>query len=261
MFASSLFSFLTLVSPITSISLPTIHSPTNRQQQPLPNTDSSNTNFRDLLETDLPAITTLILEAFAPSPAWNYLIPDLQSHKSQIWTCLHSQFTRGFSSFDRNTTFVKVITVPVPSTNTDPQPAQIAVSLAVWNIRSPDTTTTATLSLPTCAYPPGTNLTRAASFNRQMSDIDETYFSHNASLYLNLLATHPAWDGHGFGARHVEWGQELARTLEPVMPVTLLATPAGWPLYDSLGFASVHNATLETLGDSGGLWYEVMEWK
>jgi hypothetical protein len=46
------------------------------------------------------------------------------------------------------------------------------------------------------------------------------------------------------------------------MPVTLLATPAGWVLYDEMGFEGVKNATVEMVdGDGDGeLWYEVMEW-
>lgn len=44
------------------------------------------------------------------------------------------------------------------------------------------------------------------------------------------------------------------------MPVTLLATPAGYPLYDSLGFESVENATISMLDGLGELWFEVMRW-
>jgi hypothetical protein len=44
------------------------------------------------------------------------------------------------------------------------------------------------------------------------------------------------------------------------MPVTLLATPAGWGLYDEMGFEGVKNATVEMVDGDGELWYEVMEW-
>ena len=44
------------------------------------------------------------------------------------------------------------------------------------------------------------------------------------------------------------------------MPVTLLATPAGYPLYDSLGFEGVKNATMPMLDRLGELWFEVMRW-
>lgn len=44
------------------------------------------------------------------------------------------------------------------------------------------------------------------------------------------------------------------------MPVTLFATPAGYPLYDSMGFESVKNATMPMLDGLGELWFEVMRW-
>jgi len=44
------------------------------------------------------------------------------------------------------------------------------------------------------------------------------------------------------------------------MPVTLLSSPAGYPLYDSLGFESVKNATVGMLDGLGELWFEVMRW-
>lgn len=110
--------------------------------------------------------------------------------------------------------------------------------------------------------PPGTNLTRAADFTRQNKAIERKYFDEKYphQLYLHLLATHPDWDGNGFGARHCEWGMALSRELEPIMPVTLFASPAGFPLYDSLGFESVKNATMPMLDGLGDLWFEVMEW-
>ena len=111
-------------------------------------------------------------------------------------------------------------------------------------------------------------------------------------LYLNLLATHPEWDGNGFGARQVRWGLELSRNgdfgreregdgdvvvrdnladeevrdeladgeAKRTIPVTLLATPAGWPLYESLGFEGVENATIGMLDTMGELWFEVCKW-
>ena len=83
-------------------------------------------------------------------------------------------------------------------------------------------------------------------------------------LYLNLLATHPSWDGNGFAARQVRWGMKLSRREDEArsstVPVTLLATPAGWPLYESLGFEGVENATISMLDGLGELWSEVCRW-
>jgi hypothetical protein len=282
MLTSSLLPLLTLISPIASLSLPI----TNNQQQPLPNTNNAHqnthlkTHFRDIQPADLPAITTILVEAFSPSATWHYLMPDLQHHKPEVWTCLHAQVEYAWETRNTSTSFGKIITV-VPEGEEDQE--EIPASFSLWTIRhrekdSPSTTTTTQplLSFPSifsalqdpCPIPPGTNLTRAIDFARQNTAVEHKYFDfpYARRFNLNLLATHPSWDGNGFGARHVQWGQNkslslsLSLSLEPKMPVTLFATPAGYPLYDSLGFESVKNATMPMLDGLGELWFEVMRW-
>jgi hypothetical protein len=307
MLSSSLLPILTLVFPIATLSLPKpeFHSRTDQQPLHLPN-NAQEGHFRDVQRSDFPAIATLVVEAFSPSAAWHYLMPDLEHHKAEVRTCLLLQMEQGWETHDRQHTLGKVITVPHHSE--DGKEEDLPVSIAVWHIRSQnqkqtrDETSsstsntnsdpnpfTAPFSLPTllqtCTPPPSTNLTRAASYAAQVTAIEQHYFSpsiYPSQLYLNLLATHPDWDGHGFGARQVEWGMNLSRTLESEktleisdssssslarssslslgIPVTLLATPAGWVLYDEMGFEGVKNATVEMVDGDGELWYEVMEW-
>jgi hypothetical protein len=59
---------------------------------------------------------------------------------------------------------------------------------------------------------------------------------------------------------NLHWGFELANTSK--IPVTLIATPAGYPLYDDIGFRGIKNITIETLDGwaNGLLWFEVMEY-
>jgi hypothetical protein len=279
---------LPILSPMASLSLPSLRSLTDQQPLHVPNNVPED-HFRDLQPSDFPAIATLVVEAFAPSAAWHYLMPDLEHHKAEVEACLILQMEQGWRTHDQQHTIGKVITVP--HHNEDGKEEDLPVSIAVWHIRSQSqdrNSNTATdpspltpFSLPTllqtCNPPPSTNLTRAASFIRQTNAIEEKYFSPSVypdQLYLNILATHPDWDGHGFGARQVEWGMNLSRTLESGkseqmldssslklgVPVTLLATPAGWLLYDSLGFEGLKNATVEMVDGDGELWYEVMQW-
>lgn len=266
---SSLLPLLILISPIASISLPAVAN-----QQPLPNVNHKHlkAHFRDIKHSDLAAITTIIIEAFAPSAAWTYLIPDLAHHKAEVWACYNAQIEQAWPKRNKKLTRGKVIIVPDESSG-----GEVPVSFSFWNIRTREEKEEGkaeTLSplffspqmlaslLTTCTMPPGTNLTRAADFTRQNDAIERKYFDekHSHQLYLHLLATHPDWDGNGFGAQHCEWGMQLSRELEPEMPVTLLASPAGFPLYDSLGFESVKNATITKLDGLGELWFEVMEW-
>lgn len=287
MLASLLLTFLVLATPIASLSLPSTVPPIN--QQPLLKDDQSNlaSHFRDFQAKDIPAVTTLFIEAFRPSATWHYLIPDLEHHYAEVWACYNATFTQAWKTYDRNYTIGKVITVPRSNSITtskssskskpeDEEDGEIAVSFSVWNIRTPDSPFPSNnninpFSIPslllslqqTCNPPPGTNTTRAASFTAQTLALDHAYFSSSLyphQLYLNILATHPLWDGNGFAARHLAWGKQLSRALEPEMPVTLLSSPAGYPLYDGEGFESVKNVTVEMVDGDGELWFEVMRW-
>lgn len=127
------------------------------------------------------------------------------------------------------------------------------------------------LELP-CSFHIDMNIIRAAHLNSQVEAADKKYIDdmYEYQFYLAGLATHPDWDGHGFGAAQVEWGIEKARLEEERLsklqgkqvrvPVTLFATPAGYPLYKSLGFESVANITLELLDnfEGGTTWFEYM---
>ena len=44
------------------------------------------------------------------------------------------------------------------------------------------------------------------------------------------------------------------------VPVTLLSSPAGWPVYQGLGFEGLENVTVEMLDGLGELWFEVCRW-
>jgi hypothetical protein len=299
---------LSLTLPTTPLPPPlrTPLGPSQQQQQqqpilPSPNKINQNLtpHFRPALESDLPAITTITVEAFLPSADWHYLIPDIQAHKKDIWACLHDQMATGWKHFDRNQTFINVITVPSSSRNAQDEnndqegtKTETPVSFAVWNMR-----TTASNPSPfpllalqqTCLTPPGTNLTRALDLHRRVQAVEQKYFSPSSEqgsvwqdqLYLNLVATHPDWDGNGFAAQQVRWGMDLSRrgrqdldvgegegeevgdggeVQGTAVPVTLLATPAGWPLYENLGFEGVENATISMLDGLGELWFEVCKW-
>jgi hypothetical protein len=304
-----LFTFITFTSPTTSLPLPPKLpiAPTHQQpfipkpNQPNNINDPLTYDFRPAIESDLPAITTITVEAFSPSAAWHYLIPHIKSHKTDIWNCLHDQIVQGWQNFDSKKTFLNVITVPPSSsssnsennnTNPDDQenPQQeLPVSFAVWNILTASSSSSSSSTSPfsldsilqTCHTLPGTNLTRAYDYDRQLQPTLQKFFSPSEGsvwqdqLYLNLLATHPEWDGNGFGARQVGWGMELSRRLgggggggeegmgeatAASIPVTLLSTPAGWPLYESLGFEGVENATVGLLDGLGELWFEICKW-
>jgi len=236
---------------------------------------NNNIHIRPATEADLDDITTVVIDAFAPGPAWHYAFPHQDEYKEYQWRCLRKAVEQEFARKPNNT-FVNVISVPVgPSaaaTTMQGERAERVVAVAVWKILEPDKRQSESGSMDLlgfgvhsgkqkCSDNLDTNMTRAEDFNRQFSVAEEHYvidFPHK-QMHLGLLCTHPDWDGHGFGAAHCEWGMDLAKSMD--VPVTLVATPAGWPLYDLLGFESVANITIKTLDEPEDLWFEYMRYE
>lgn len=290
-FTKSMFPILTslalLLSLLKHTSLALAFPAQQQQQHPiiLNQDNEPNTAFRDLRYHDLPAVTTVVVDAFLPSAMWAYLFyPDgPEPHRRDIWDCIYVQIEASWP-YNHTKTHVKVIAVPDPDETEEREESDIAIALAVWNVRSGEDDEMKeeeghasffsptlfpfpfhpTALLETCLIPKGINITRALDAASQTTAIDRKYFGSTTypqgQLLLNLLATHPSWDGHGFAAKHLRWGMELAKR-ELELPVTLLATPAGWPVYDGLGFEGVANETVRRLDEGEELWFEVMKWE
>jgi hypothetical protein len=216
---------------------------------------ASTITFRDLQLEDIPDVTSIFIAAFSPGPAFQYLTPDIKDHEKQFQQCMNDKLTLGWEMRNPNTTFGRIIAV-------DDKP----VSFSIWDIHTQEEEVQdrqLVSLMRDCIVLPGSNGTRGLDFDRQMHDIERHYFRdvYPRELYLNLLATHPSWDGHGFATRHLQWGKDLSPELPgSEWPVTLLATPAGWPLYDSTGFEGVANVSIKRLDGLDELWFEVMKW-
>ncbi|KAK5098369.1 hypothetical protein LTS08_006502 [Lithohypha guttulata] len=260
-------------------------------QSPLQN---PRVHFRDATESDIDDITTLILDAFGPNEERQYIQPQRKLYPHYEWHCTREIIREQWSQSSWNGTFAKVVAVSDHSTDVEKDGRkrdERVVALGIWNIYHGDGKVTSTIldrkgltpfsslvnSNPTtssiqfhdndddkppfnCSLNLAMNTTREEDFFRQWNEakhkhIDEAY---EKQLYLNVLCTHPQWDGHGFAAMNLDWGTSLARSLD--LPVTLIATPAGYPLYDSYGFESVSNVSISKLDGLGSLWYEVMKY-
>lgn len=242
--------------------------------------NSAGYHFRPAIREDIDDITTVYLDAFSPGPLWQYTMPAYQRWKDYIWHCQQAAIEQQWDNLDTDTTFVQV--VAVPDTNASNGRNERVVAFGIWKLKERDNIVTSALehssqigmrdwkiqldtsnnsSKYNCSANLGRNQTRTADFERQFDAksqfLDKAY---PEQLYLNTLATHPDWDGYGFAALNLHWGFELANTYK--IPVTLIATPAGYPLYDDIGFRSIKNITIETLDGwgEGILWFEVMEY-
>jgi hypothetical protein len=240
-------------------------------------------HFRPAIKEDIDDITTVFVDAFSPGPVWQYAIPEYQRWKDYTWHCAQAALKQQWDNLDTDTTFIQV--VAVPDTNASNERNERVVAFGTWVLKERDNTVTSakehssqifqigtrdwksqldtsnTSSKYNCSANLDRNQTRTADFERQFRA--KTRFLDKAypkQLYLNTLATHPDWDGYGFAVMNLHWGFELANTSK--IPVTLIATPAGYPLYDDIGFRGIKNITIETLDGWGNglLWFEAMEY-
>lgn len=269
-----------------NFALATNHGIADQQQIPLGSSSSSlgiPYVFRDAVPSDLNDITTVVLDAFAPAPHTRYVYQFRDQYPEYHRECMWKAIGSELFQIGRNEFIAKVIAIDDPGRG-----ASRVVSVGVWSVYTPEDTRVARtstlfgnlfrLSLPLEERAPSTlaiggdqnsgfhcsahldiNMTRALDVQMKVNDarmyLDKMYGRYP---YLHLLATHPNFDGNGFGAAQCEWGMELAR--EMTQNVTLIATPAGFPLYRSLGFRDVKNVTIEMFDGLGMLWYEAMSY-
>lgn len=226
------------------------------EQQPLRVTP---TEFRDLRVEDAGDFATVIIDAFSQSPSWNYIHQFADDHPGYLRNCMVQSVKEAFSNGTLGSSY-KVIAVPEQSSRSGSR----VVSISIWNFNK--TTQNSTSLIPlifgedgSCAKQLDVNQTRSAPYVKHLADAEKVLdYIFERQAYLELLATHPKWDGHGFAARHLDWGMDVARNMG--LPATLIATPAGYPLYKSKGFQDVANVTLDMLDGLGILWHEAMKY-
>lgn len=260
-----------------------------------PISHSSPSTFREATIADLDDITTVNVDAFKPGSAWKYVRQFEDKVGSEYtWNCQREALRQVFVNASElyNATLFNVISVP-DATSTR---GERVVSFAAWNFamagptssdrpfsdqtstwkqamsglfRGLDRVAGSSSSPFNCSAHLDMNLTRALQYSNTMQAAERKYLLEPFArqLELGLLATHPDWDGNGFAARHLHWGKaklaELSHGLEASedqMPITLMGTPAGYPLYRSEGFETLHNVTIERLDGEGVLWLAAMKY-
>lgn len=239
-------------------------------------------SFRNATIDDLDDIATVWIDAFKPSPIFSYIRQFVDEVGEQYtWTCQRDRLLALFQQQAADYRF-QVITVPESASPL----GEKVVSVSVWDFsrtehhRHDETALTSLLPFVAhsstdsthnsgfnCSAHLDMNLTRAIHFQHVVEDAERRYLIEpfGSQLSLALLATHPSWDGHGFASQHLHWGKAQ---LEPLrgqargrLPITLLATPAGFPLYLDEGFKELGNITFERLDGKGAFWYEAMAYK
>lgn len=255
---------------ITSSLLTTAHLLPPNGQHIIHQTDKIT--IRPATELDLDDITTVIMDAFAPGQVYRYVFPQLDQYRQYHWRCLRKDVGRSLKYKEKND-FWNVIAVPIEETaNFAIQGRhERVVAVGVWDVLEPAKNVVrpgmispfvSRMGHMSCSDHLDVNITRALDYSRQYGPAEKHYVDDypDKQVYLALLATHPDWDGHDFAATHIQWGLNMAAEMD--LMTTLIATPAGWKLYNQLGFDSVANITITTIDpEDDNLWFEYMQYR
>ncbi|KAJ4390150.1 hypothetical protein N0V93_007624 [Gnomoniopsis smithogilvyi] len=258
------------------------------QQVPIPG--AVPFTFRNATFDDLDDVTTVYVDAFSRAPTWSYIRQFSDMYPNYTWTCQNEMLKKIYlNNSNMGSIAIKVISVPDKQSHRKER----VVSISAWELDPLLQATDMSLlsaslaglgtgisSRPVSSTEPAQkdfdceahldmNMTRALHFQKKVFDGQDKYLlkPYGPQFVLSLLATHPDWDGNGFAAKHLHWGKkalaemnQAPEHLEHPMPLTLIGTPAGYPLYLSKGFEGVGNITIERLDDKGTLWMEAMKY-
>ena len=219
---------------------------------------------RNATFADVDDITDIVVDAWASAAYWRYIFQFRKEYRRFHWDCAREGIQDAVEQVSKSksdTIFLNVIDAP---SNENPKQLK-AVSVGAWVLMNRNETSAVPSSFlsnfmkTNCSEHLDLNMTRALHFVKENSAYEERYVeeAYDSQLYLQILGTHPDYDGRGFGAAQCQWGTELAKK-RGEQNVTLLATPAGYKLYSTIGFESTANLTF-TKVDGGHLdWWEAM---
>jgi GNAT superfamily N-acetyltransferase len=212
--------------------------------------------IRNATLADEDAITNIIIDAYASAPEIAYCYQFRDKYPKYHWECMRRSVREALEQ-QSDDIIVNVIDAPI-SDSKDTKDRK-AVALAIWELNTGHRSGHFSMSMSTnCSAHLDMNITRALHFDRQLSAAKKVYIdeAYDRQVYLNLLATHPDYEGRGFGAAHCGWGKALAR--RKGQNVTLIATPAGYRLYKTIGFERVANISFTKVGGAPLTWFEAM---
>ena len=274
--------------PLLSTAL-TFHfsTPPSSSQRPLAN-QPVRPIIRSATVSDIDDITNILVDAFAPAPEQDYVFQFRDKYPAYHWECMRQGVVEIIDQVLKDELiYFNVIDAPVSGDEDEMK----AVAVAGWVLMTRNNRTSTRissapqLSLPfslpllssttdnNCSLHLDMNVTRARHFSSELEPYEKHYIvdAYEKQVYLAILATHPDYDGRGFGAAHCEWGKELARQWEKDLSrgtgkekkvnVTLMATPRGYELYSTIGFENIANLSFTRVdGDKPSelTWQEVM---
>lgn len=233
---------------LTTLLITRGHAVNSATQQPL----SSSLSLRNATISDTEAITRTLIDAFHDSPYLKYAYQFMDKYPKDYHDCMYETIHAALS-----TPGILAEVALLPNISHPHEPAPIAVALWVlptaWNLADNRAFPSFSLLQLTKCSNRYINSTRFVDLLKQFDSAKEDYldgvYAHQNQLYLDSLATHPDYQRRGAGSALVRSGVRFGKNLykDENVTATLIATEAGDPLYQYLGWTSIRNFTVRSL--------------
>ncbi|OAF99180.1 uncharacterized protein CC84DRAFT_1264196 [Paraphaeosphaeria sporulosa] len=224
------------------------------EQQVLNDSPHAGLRLRNATINDAAAIANVTIAAFFDLPNWDYLYQFRREYPREHQRCM-TQFTNRILAHPAGRGEVVEIEAGADGERVVIASAlwlqlQLQCALAEAGGEEPIPVGALSEEMANCTHR-DLNLTRAVAWDHQWNALARKNlapFGGN-QLYLELLGTHPAYQGRGAGSILVKSGLERARKEmeegELDVNVTLIAQPTAETFYMGMGFKEMRNMTME----------------
>lgn len=214
---------------------------------------------------DAAIITNITIAAFRDLASFRYVRQFYDQYPQDTFDCLHAEVLKELDRPERDVVGHLGL---VPANEESHE--KTAVSASLWKLpRSSSSPGMAEALINTffndeCKNR-DLNLTRAVDAQRQLVREKQRYlddvYPEDQQLYLGSIGTIPAYQGHDIAGHVLRAGLAMVDNdayKHRSLYATLMATPAGEPLYRENGFTSIKNISIRALDNYGPFRFDVM---
>ena len=231
-------------------------------------------HLRNATLSDIDAVVNITLAAFDPSPDSDLLAPHRHEHWDHFYACSRASLEAAFRDsgnpggpFDL---YPYVMALPPSKDYPDGKPVAVGFYARLNQNFTKSSPPSLNAMVPTFSPADQFNCTDRPEYSEAWMEamrnktnaaaqrnFNDVYGQHN-HFYLAELATHPDYQRLGAGTALLRQGMEYA-TRERI-PITLLATDTGRPLYEHVGFRVVEEVIITVEGREGKIRQTAMVW-
>jgi GNAT superfamily N-acetyltransferase len=190
----------------------------------------------------------LLLAAFESDPLHMAMLP--REHTDSIMDWYQGRIRSALADYNMRT----MLAVDTPEADSDAKEAIVGYSR--WLLPSESSehdNHDSNNQKPTVTFPHKANKPLVDFYLQQCDDIRGKYMDTSHDIVLYVLATDPAYQGHGIGRMMLEWGINTAAQLSETRPsslnkiprILLEATPLAYPIYKKFGWKDYNSITID----------------